>query len=154
MKTFTNKQIEVINETCGNERNFLLHYANFSALQEEPSEREYRFEEYNSDGKITGIITDVKLENDILNVEVIIEGCYRNLKIDEFFTNEFLCVQDDMLQDDSCEYTKEQIEDFGFMKNKSYSFIVESNIITDIKVLPDKFFEEHSNVFEYLMQMA
>ncbi len=154
MKTFTNKQIEVINETCGNERNFLLHYANFSALQEEHNKKEYVFDEYNSDGKITGIITDVKLENDILNVEVIVEGCYRMLKIDEVFTNHFLCVQDDMLQDVTCKYSKEQIKDFEFMKNKSYSFIVKSNILSEIKVLPYEFFEEHSNVFEYLMQMA
>lgn len=154
MNTITNKQIEIINEACGSEKNFLLHYTNISALQEEPNEREYRFEEYNSDGKITGIITDVKLENDILNVEIIIEGYYRNLKIDEIFTSGFLSVQYDMLQDDSCKYSKEQIEDFEFMKYKPYSLTVEANIITEIKALPLDFFIEYNDVAEYLFQMA
>ena len=153
MSTINQKELEVIEQTFETTHNFLMFYADLAQMQEEEkgvSPVEFDSSKYTSEGIVTGIIVSVKPSQRKIEVEAIVDGYHRILKLDTTYAREVRRLKNEMLE--TCEESKREfIESYGFLNRKPYLLNVQDSVVEKLTPLDWELYEKHYSTFGQLM---
>lgn len=130
-----------------------MFYADLLQMQEEQAEItpvELDSTLYTSDGTITGIIMAAEANKKNITVEMIVDGCHRNFKLDNVYAKQILELKKKLLATREKEET-EQIEVFEFLKYKPFLLGVQDSVVVELTPLDWNLYARYYPAFQQLM---